>query len=144
MSSSTTLPFSLHVRAILSGLIIPPLLELISFARLARLLSGKSKYPKKLRSDIDDHSIAAWVRQFLYRLPPPWHYTCLRRTAVLFYLLRRAGRPVELWIGVNHNDVGAIAAHAWLVKDGTPYLESESDPLDRFRVIARFPEATKE
>lgn len=85
--------------------------------------------------------LAAYVSQVLRRLPPPWRYTCLHRSLVLFHLLRRAGRPVGLHIGVRKND-GTLQAHAWLVHDGAPYLEPDANEHRAFQVISTFPDET--
>jgi hypothetical protein len=49
-------------------------------------------------------------------LPPPWRYTCLRRSVVLYPLIRRAGRPVSLHSGVRKVAAGALAAHAEIAR----------------------------
>jgi hypothetical protein len=59
---------------------------------------------------------------------------------VLYHVLRRAGRPVELWIGVHKTGPAPLGAHAWLVRGGEPYLESRPEHARRHTVIARFPE----
>jgi transglutaminase superfamily protein len=60
---------------------------------------------------------------------------------VLYHLLRAAGRPVELCIGVTRVARDArLSAHAWLLLDGAPYLESET-PSTGLPIVARFPDA---
>jgi hypothetical protein len=92
----------------------------------------------------DDASAAAWVERVLGRLPAPWSRTCLRRAAVLYYLLRSAGSEVELCIGVRRNLAGTLRAHAWLVRNGAVYLESDKgvDHAEGYSMIARFPSTT--
>lgn len=75
------------------------------------------------------------VDELLAWLPRPWRKTCLTRSVVLFHLLRRSGVPVELCIGVKREQDG-MAAHAWLVREGAPYLELETPS---YEVIAKFP-----
>ena len=94
-----------------------------------------------MAQELDDASLARWVDRLLRNLPGPWHRTCLKRAAVLYHLLRRACRPVELWIGVRKSDAKPLGAHAWLVRAGEPYLESEPEHSQSHTVIARFPEA---
>lgn len=64
---------------------------------------------------------------------------------MLYALLRHAGRPVQLWIGVrrdeNAPDVEGVSAHAWLMHGGVPYLEANADHSGRHTPIARFPAA---
>lgn len=126
-----------RLRATAAVMIVPPLLYLISFARLAAWLGGRETG----RSDdgLDDAMLARWVDRLLRHLPGPWHRTCLKRAAVLFHVLRRAGRPVELWIGVHKTGPTPLGAHAWLVREGEPYLESRPEHALRHTVIARFP-----
>ena len=75
---------------------------------------------------------------------------------MLYALLRHAGRPVQLWIGVRRDPdapdgegvsavsavsaVPAVSAHAWLTSGGEPYLEAYPDHPARHTPIARFPE----
>jgi transglutaminase superfamily protein len=137
------LPLRWRVRAAASAAVIPPLVSCVSFSRLATWLGrDPARRPGGgLTDPVDDAALARWVDRVLRALPGPWRYTCLRRAAVLYYLLRRAGRPVELWLGVRRDDAGALGAHAWLVSEGQPYLEPEPHQPARHKVIARFPEA---
>jgi hypothetical protein len=117
--------------------VLPPLLSLVSLARIASLV-GRSPKRRSVTAP-DDEVLAAYVGQLLHRLPPPWHYTCLRRGLVLYHLLHRAGRPVALHIGVRKDAGGLLAAHAWLVKGGAPYLEPDPRHSATYAEIATFP-----
>ena len=97
---------------------------------------------------LNDKALARWVSRILHRLPEPWHLSCLNRSVVLYRLLRAAGRPVELCIGVTRTAGGVthvggdgpqITAHAWLELDGAPYLESDAHFVTSLPVVARFP-----
>lgn len=136
------LPLGWRLRALALVLLVPPLVYVVSFARLVTWLEGSAR-PAPVAA-LDDAILARWVDRLLRRLPGPWHRTCLKRSAVLYHLLRRAGRPVELCIGVNRSSQpakGEIAAHAWLVRAGEPYLEAHPEHALSHVVIARFPEA---
>ena len=109
----------------------------MSLARLAAV-AGRSPKRGSLTAP-DDDVLSAYVGEVLHRLPPPWRYTCLRRGIVLYHLLRRAGRPVALHIGVRKDAGGVLAAHAWLVKGGAPYLEGDPAHSATFAEIATFP-----
>lgn len=125
-----------RLRAILAAVAIPPLLTLVSMVRLAPRLGRPARaWP----NDAVDAGMAEWVDRVLRALPWPWRHTCLTRSAVLYHLLRGAGRPVALAIGVKRTD-GAFAAHAWLTRDGAPYLEADLDHAASYQVIAMFPE----
>ena len=136
------LPLGWRLRAAALVLLIPPLVYIVSFARLATWLAGRTQPAPD--PALDDSALARWVDRLLRNLPGPWRRTCLKRSAVLYRLLRRAGRPVELCIGVNRSSQpgkGVIAAHAWLVRAGEPYLEAHPEHALSHVVIARFPEA---
>lgn len=133
--SDLSLPW--RFRAGLACLVIPLLVNTTSFGRLARWLSGNRR---NTSGNFDDRAAADWVTDFLYRLPDAWYPTCLRRSAVLYYLLRRSGRSVSMYLGVQRGSDGSIDAHAWLVNDGHPYLEPDTTNPAAYKVIARFPE----
>jgi hypothetical protein len=135
---SQALSLTWRLRAARTALLVPPLVRFASFTRVALWLDSRPRTPTP---ELDDAALASWVDRVLRWLPGPWHHTCLKRAAVLYRLLRRAGRPVELWIGVRRGSGQALAAHAWLVRDGTPYLEPDPRVAAAHTVIARFPEA---
>lgn len=139
------LPVRWRLRATVAAVVIPPLLRLVPFGKLASWLGGAGAAATKRPDGVHDASLAGWVDTVLRRLPGPWRHTCLKRSAVLYHLLRKAGRPVELWIGVrrDHANEGSLAAHAWLVRDGVPYLEPEPTVPPTHTVIARFPEPVR-
>ena len=56
--------------------------------------------------------------------------TCLTRSLLLRWLLRRYGTPSDLRIGVRFEE-GVLAAHAWVEKDGIPVNDNPD-------VVARF------
>ncbi len=135
----TGVPLGWRVRTAAWTAVIPPLLSWVSFQWLASRLGTLPR--RSRRADpVDDVALAALVDRILRHLPGPRRHTCLRRSAVLYHLLRRAGRPVELWVGVRRDAVGALAAHAWLVREGEPYLERAPNAAAQHTVIARFPE----
>jgi hypothetical protein len=127
------------VRALAASAVIPPLLEVMSFARIERWLTAAARLPAG--SAPDDATAARFVDRTVARLPSPWAHTCLRRATVLYFLLRSDGRPVELCIGVRRNERGALGAHAWLYRDGELYLENagSSERISDYSIIARFP-----
>jgi hypothetical protein len=136
VTTTASLSRGWRARAAVPLLVIPVLLLFVPLNRLTRWLGRPRRVPK----DTSDALTASWVDRQLHRLPWPWRHTCLRRSAVLYHLLRGAGRPVELWIGVRRTNTGALAAHAWLVLEGIPYLERTAEHEATFATIARFPE----
>jgi hypothetical protein len=127
-----------RLRATLATMLFPPLVHLVSLERINRWI-GRSGNPARPDDTVDDESLAEWVDRVLVRLPPPWKKTCLKRAIVLHYLLRRAGRPAELHIGVRRDETSALAAHAWLTRSDQPYLETGADHIGDYQVLASFP-----
>jgi len=137
---SSALPLAWRVRAVAAVSVVAPLVTVRSFAQLARWLGNEGSGAPPRRGALDDVALARWVDRLLYALRGPWHHTCLRRATVLYGLLRRAGRPVELVIGVRRDAAGRVAAHAWLERDAAPYLEADPAIPARHTVLARFPD----
>lgn len=126
-------------RAVLAAFLLPLVLRLHTPARIAVWIGRQ-------RPSVDppppDAVLAEWTDMILERLPPPWRLNCLRRSVVLYYLLRRAGRPAVMHLGVRRDAGGVLDAHAWLSRDGTPLLEPPSGQAASYRILASFPPAT--
>lgn len=76
-----------------------------------------------------------WLR--LAQHPRP----CLPRALALCLLLRRAGLPVVLHLGVLRRPGGTLHGHAWLSLAGAPYLERGAERLADFTETLRVPAA---
>jgi hypothetical protein len=140
---SRELPLGVQVRATIAAFIVPPLLRCVSFSRLASWLDrGAGRAADGRADDFDDAALARVVDTRLRGWRGLWRHTCLKRAAVLYYVLRRAGRPVELCIGVRRDATqpAGVGAHAWLVRDGAPYLEPSDHSWRQHSAIARFPD----
>jgi hypothetical protein len=126
------------MRATIAAVVLPPLIYLVPLDRIARWIARRP-LPPRPDDGVDDAALAEWVNRVLTTLPPPWRVTCLKRAVVLCYLVHHAGRPAELQIGVRHDEHGALAAHAWLVRNGAPYLESGMERATSFQLLTAFP-----
>jgi hypothetical protein len=132
------LSFGWKCKALVAALVFPPLLQVVSLSTLTRWILRRQVRPSP-DPNADEASLGAWIDRVMTRLPGPWRRTCLKRAFVLFYLLRRAGRPAELRIGVRRDPEAALSAHAWLVRNGLPVLEQGADHLADYRVLTNFP-----
>jgi hypothetical protein len=126
-----------RIRTVVASLMIPPSVHLMSLSRLCGRLSRWSRHGTSAESPPPD-SIAWWVDRVLHHLPWPWHHTCLKRAATLFYLLRLSGYPVELRVGVRREKGKELEAHAWLTLQGEPFLEPPTAGVPTFSPIATF------
>jgi hypothetical protein len=65
----------------------------------------------------------------------PIRTTCLRRSLLLWWLLRRDGIETVIRVGVNRDD-GTLRAHAWVEHRGQP-LNDAADIALRFPAFAQ-------
>ncbi len=115
---------------------MPVLLHVAAINKLVARLGRRNRaYTNPPISDLADE-IEAWQR----RLPWPWRFTCLKRATILYALLKRSGEDVQLQIGVKRDPDRTIAAHAWLMRNGQPYLEPTGSAFETFQVITEFPD----
>jgi hypothetical protein len=126
-----------RLRATLAAFVLPLFVYLVPLDRVARWIR-RGPMRSSPNDAVDDRALAEWVDRVLDRLPPPWRRTCLKRALVLHYLVRRAGRPTELRIGVRRDQNNTLAAHAWLVRDDVPYLEPGADHAASYQVLTAF------
>ena len=133
------LPLAWRLRAVGTAFVVLPLLEWTSFARVERALDALGRLLPARR--VSHVAAAQWVDALLARLPEPWRFTCLRRATVLHHLLRAAGAPLTLCIGVRREPDGSLHAHAWLLESDALVLEPAltADRVALFTEIARFP-----
>jgi hypothetical protein len=87
--------------------------------------------PERLATYVD-----WWLRAWWF----PVRYNCWLRGLVLFELTRLEGiKGVTLHVAVRV-DAPDLAGHAWLVRDGTPFLEPPGRPgLDELLLLIRHP-----
>lgn len=67
-----------------------------------------------------------------------WRTTCLWRSLAGYAALRTAGDDVRFLIGVRLDEVGELAAHAWLERGGQPSLGAPR-PDEGYRVAFAWP-----
>lgn len=82
--------------------------------------------------DIDDavrviEGFEAALRRF-----PRGTGTCLTRTLWRAIALRRAGVAVDVVLGVRKDAAGRPEGHAWLEREGAPFLERRPEHLAQF------------
>ena len=115
-------------------------LRLIGFGRWKRILStaaGDRKLTDKSVhcDDIKVAEVVYAVVDMVARNTPGGLITCLPRSLTLWWILRRQGVGAELRMGVR-NDGERIAAHAWVVCNGTVIGETEHDQFVPFEIDA--------
>ncbi len=115
------LRFGRKVEIVLACAVVPCALEVLPASTVLRWLK---RTPRRNGDAIAPGRIAHHVDRLLIRAPWVWHYTCLRRAAVLAALLRRDGRDADVVLGARRRADGELEAHAWVRCDGEdPFLE---------------------
>jgi Transglutaminase-like superfamily len=121
--------------------ILPLLLRLCSLPRLLQLCTpGRRGSPADIDLVVACTDLAVGRRIWARGGP------CLTRSLTLYRFLGGDAAHVEICFGVRYEDGAAPAGraprllgHAWLVRDGQPYLEREGHQTRRFRVVYRHP-----
>lgn len=126
-----------RLRATVAAVCFPPLVHLVSLNRLTGWIERRRTASSS--AEVWDVALAEWVDRVLTALPPPWRRTCLKRAIALLYLIHRAGGTALLQVGVRRDEKGDLVAHAWLERNGVAYLETGTERLDTFQVLATFP-----
>ena len=101
-------------------------LRLFGFNRMLRLLAAWSASPPRAADDTD--LVARAVDRAARRWPA--EATCLTRSLLLWWFLRRRGQPAAVWVGVRHGPQ-ALEAHAWVELAGR-VLNDRPDVRERY------------
>jgi hypothetical protein len=113
-------------------------LAILGFGRLRAVMArwpwpGRSRFPSEEAEASRARSVAKVVAIVARR--GPVRATCLRRSLLLWWLLRQGGIETVLRVGVNR-DGGTLHAHAWVEHRGKP-LNDAGDIALRFPVFAQ-------
>jgi hypothetical protein len=112
-------------------LLLPLFWAALRVIGLSRLHSWVTRTPLAAgapRLDVDPAAIGALINSAGNHVPFP--STCLTRSLLLNWLLRRRGMRSEFRIGVRMTD-GRLDAHAWVEYEGRP-LNNAQDVAERF------------
>ncbi len=116
------------------------LVRLCSVPRLLRLCGLRAPRPPA-----DAARIVACVERVLARRAVISRSLCLKRSLTLYRFLGAQAADIQFCLGVRYADAPhsrrtrQIQGHAWLLRNGMPYLERDHYHVRRFRVIYRYP-----
>ena len=112
-----------------------------SVPRLLRLCALRAPCPPE-----DDAFVVACVESVLARHPGMPRSPCLKRSLTLYRFLGGPASDLEFCLGVRYaegqrpgHQPRQLEGHAWLLRDGAPYLELDHPHGRRFRLIYRHP-----
>jgi hypothetical protein len=112
-------------RVFVEALLLMPVfsigLRLLGLRRLIALLARSTGSQRPWTGNLDVHRFAALVAAACRRSPASG--TCLTRSLLLQWLLRRRGVETDLRLGVRRTAQG-IEAHAWVESQGRPVNDS--------------------
>jgi hypothetical protein len=128
--------------------ILPLMLRFFSLPTLPKVLTPKKKRTyKKLYLGKSKDTIVKFTDYILSRDFWINRNTCLKRSLVLYYFLRRIGVNVRVCLGVRYyNSIKTgdvfrkLEGHAWLLYKGKPYLENQIANINTFKTTYCFPD----
>lgn len=126
------------------GLVVSALsvvIRLCSVPGLLRLCAWRAPDPPA-----DEALVVTCVDRVLGRHPGSGRSPCLKRSLVLYRYLGARATDLQFCLGVRYAGAPAPArgarrldGHAWLLRNGVPYLEPNQRGVERFRIIYRYP-----
>ncbi len=126
---------------------LPLMLKFLSIPRLMKVLTPcEFKVYKNEESAKSKDKIVKFVDYILGRSFSIYKSTCLKRSLVLYHFLRKSGIGVYVCLGVRYKeelralDAKRLEGHAWLLYNGTVFLEKNTDIAKTHKVTYCFPE----
>jgi hypothetical protein len=117
------------------------LIRLCGVPGLLRLCAWRAPRPPD-----DEALVVACVDRVLGRHPGSGRSPCLKRSLVLYRYLGARATDLEFCLGIRYagapdpgHGIRRLDGHAWLLRNGVPYLEPNQRGVERFRVIYRYP-----
>lgn len=77
--------------------------------------------------------VIGWAVRHTARIVP--FASCLTQALAVQHLLARTGVLVPIRIGVRTTDKGSVAAHAWVIYNGTILIGGPQSNIDRYSVM---------
>ena len=141
--------FTFFCKILLVVTLLPILFRFLSIPGLTKKFTPKSiKYKKNINLQKTTDKIVKFIDFILNR--NFWRYrenTCLKRSLVLYYYLRRLGIEVRICFGVKYNDDlsnmedgNKLIGHAWLIYNGAIFLEKDAAETMTYKMTYSFPE----
>jgi hypothetical protein len=144
--------FQLFLRILILIPIVEVSVKLFSIPRLMNLITPKKT---KHNGKLNENYIIVKAKKytdFLLGLNF-WIYKpkCLKRSLVLYRVLREAGLDIHICFGVRFNGENedssphnALEGHAWLIKDGDIFLEKNEEIARTYKMTYCFPNSNVE
>ncbi|MCP5004344.1 MAG: lasso peptide biosynthesis B2 protein, partial [Planctomycetes bacterium] len=127
---------------------LPVMLKFFSIPGLMELFTPRAFNVCK-RSDIEEfkNKVMRFTDYVLSRKYVKSKNTCLRRSLILYYFLRKSGINVTICFGVRFNGMQPpgpaqkkLEGHAWLLYRGEIYLERNVEAIKTYKMTYSFPD----
>jgi hypothetical protein len=132
-TSSLRSEITAGARIVVVIITLPFLLRVLALPTLLNVLAAGSR--QRTGSRISIERAASLTKAFLHVLM--FRDTCLKRSLVLFHVLRKSGYDAQVIFGVRNTEFG-LRGHAWLKVDGH-IVNEPGDPATEFKAIYSFP-----
>ncbi len=139
----------LFLQILLIITLLPIMFRFLSIPELIKKFTPRNsrKYQKNRNLKETTDKIVKFIDFILNR--KFWRYkenTCLKRSLVLYYYLRKRGIDVHICFGVKYNDKptttmerNRLIGHAWLLYNGSIFLEKNAVETKTYKVTYSFP-----
>jgi hypothetical protein len=119
--------------------VIPVLMKFYSLERILGIITPSNKERPKDVSHVSAKKIVRLGMFLLKRNRLFLKNSCLKRSLLLYYFLRKNGIEVNIHFGVKKRG-GYLAGHSWLTKDGNLFADLERHSK-AFTEVLSFPPA---
>ena len=109
------------------ALVLPDLSRQVSFARLLGWTTPTR--PAEWCADVSVDELCSMVERRLAHPVRMRGRRCLRKSLMLFYLLRLSGRPAEIHFGIFNARRNCTKGHCWVTLDGKLLTEPAEEPI---------------
>ena len=140
--------FSLLIRILFLVAVLPIMLKRLSVSKLMQVFTPRNtiSYKKKDMKKYKEN-IVKFTDYILNLTPGMWKGTCLKRSLVLYFLLRKLGMDVRICFGTRYNRNLSnseakknLEGHAWLIYKGSIFLERNTELTKTYTMTYSFPE----
>ncbi len=139
----------LFIQTFLLLLILPLLLKFTSVTRIMKMLTpGNLKFYDNIEADKRIERAVIYTDYILCHCFRTYNSPCLKRSLVLYYLLRKYGFDVQICLGVKYKEVLSeseveekkLDGHAWLIYKGDIFMEKDPETTNTYKQTYCFPE----
>ena len=129
--------------------VLPLLLKFSSFPRIMKLITpGDLKVCETLKPEKLIERIVLFTDYVLRHNFSVFKGSCLKRSLVLYYLLRKHGIDIQICLGVKYDgelsdseaEEKKLDGHAWLLYNGDIFMERNPEVTKTYKTTYCFPE----